>query len=93
MRPRVLGRAVPDADHVLAGAPFIVLGEAQPDDRPALRSDEILARDADGPAEPGGLRDDLIERVHRFRPADLGDRLHFFPMLEQLHAEPDRPQL
>jgi hypothetical protein len=58
-----------------------------------LRSDEVLARDADGPAEPGSLRDDLIERVHRFWSADLGDRLHFFAALEELHAERDRPQL
>jgi hypothetical protein len=78
---------------VLAGAPFVVLGETESDDGPALRSDEILAGDADCPAETGRLRYDLIERVHRFWPADPRDRLHVFAVFEELHPERDRPQL
>jgi hypothetical protein len=58
-----------------------------------LRADEILARNADDPAEAGGLRDDLIERVHGFRPANLRDRLHVVAVFEELHAKRDRPQL
>jgi hypothetical protein len=78
---------------VLARAPFVVFRETEPDDRPALRADEILTRQPDGPAEPRRLGDDLIERVHRFRPPDPRDRLHLLAALEQLHAERDRPQL
>jgi len=63
MRPCVVRRAVPDADHVLAGAPFVILGETEPNNGPALRPDEVLARDADGLDETGGLCDDLIERA------------------------------
>src|ERR1700757_2258808 len=92
MRPRVVGGAVPDADHVLAGAPLLILGETESDNRPTLGSDEVVARDADGPAEPRRLRDDLIECVHRPRAADPGDRLHVVAVLEKLHAEWDRPQ-
>jgi hypothetical protein len=55
-----------------------------------LRAYEVLAGDADGPAEASGLRDDLVERVYRFRPADLGDCLHLFAPLEKLHAERNR---
>jgi hypothetical protein len=58
-----------------------------------MRPNEILAGDADRPTKPGGLRDDLIERVDGFRPADPRDRLHFAAALEQLHAERDGPQL
>ena len=93
MWSRVLGPAVPDPDHVLAGTPFIVFCQAEADDCSALRADEVLAGDADGPAEAGGLRDDLVERVHRFRPADPRDRLHLFTVLEKLHTERYRPQL
>ena len=82
----------PDTDHVLARAPLCVLGIAKPDDRPALRADEILGRDADRPAEPPRLRDDLVERVHRPRPPDARNRLHVGRILEQLHAERDRPE-
>ena len=71
----------------------MVFCETEPDDRPALRADEILARQPDGPAETGGLGDDLIERVHGFWPADPRDRLHLLAILEKLHAEGYRPQL
>ena len=37
--------------------------------------------------------DDLIEGVHRLRPPDPRDRFHLPTMLEELHAERDRPQL
>jgi hypothetical protein len=93
MCTRVLGRTVPDPDHVFAGAPFLVFCEAEPDHRPALRPDKILARDADRPAEAGGLRDDLIERMHRFRTANPRDCLHLTAVLEELHAKRDRAQL
>src|SRR6516164_9441100 len=92
MRSRVLRSAVPDADHVLARAPLLILGKTEPDNRPTLGSDEVLARDADSPAEPSRLCHDLIERVHGFRSADPGDRLHVFAVLEKLHTERDRPQ-
>jgi DICT domain-containing protein len=69
------------------------LQETEPGDCAALRSDEVLTRDSDGPAKPGGLCDDLIERVYGFWPADLGDRLHVFAVLEKRHAERYRPQL
>jgi len=78
---------------VLAGTPFLVFREAEPDHRPALRSDEVLARDADGPAEPGRLCNDLIERVHGFRTANPRDGLHLAAILEELHAKRDHPQL
>jgi hypothetical protein len=58
-----------------------------------LRPDEILARNADGPAQARGLRDDLIERLHRFRPANPRNCLHLVAVLEELHAKRDRPQL
>ena len=93
MGTRVLRRAVPDAHHVFARAPFIVFRQTEPDHRPALRTNEILARQPDGPAETSGLGDDLIERVHRFRPPNPRDRLHLLATLEELHAERDRPQL
>jgi hypothetical protein len=93
MSARIFGCAVPDADHVLARAPFVVLGQPEPDDGTALRADEIIARDPDGPTEARRLGDDLIEGVHRFRPPDPRDRLHLLAALEQLHAERDRPQL
>src|SRR6516162_1179929 len=89
----VVWGAVPNTDHVLSGTPFFVFCETEPDDRPALRADEILARQPDGPTETGGLGDDLIKGVHRFRPADPRDRLHLLAVLEELHAERDRPQL
>jgi hypothetical protein len=57
-----------------------------------LGSDQVLARDADSPAEPRRLCDDLIERVHGFRATDPSDRLHVVAVLEKLHAEGDRPQ-
>ena len=82
MRVGILQRAVPDTDHVISRAPFVVLRKPEPDHRPALRADEIIAREPDGPAEAGGLRDDLIERVHRFRPPDPRDRFHFFAAFE-----------
>jgi hypothetical protein len=78
---------------VLAGTPFLVFRQAEADDCAALRADEILAGDADRPAEAGGLRDDLIERVHGFRSADPRDRLHLLAVLEELHAKRDSPQL
>jgi hypothetical protein len=78
----VIGRAVPDPDHALPGAPGRVLGEAEPDHRPALAADEVLGGDADGPAEPGRLGHDLVQGVHRLRPADLRDRLHRLSLLE-----------
>jgi hypothetical protein len=93
MGARILGRAVPHPHHVLARAPFVVFRETEPDHRPALRANQILARQPDGPAEARGLRDDLIEGVHRFRPADARDPLHFLAALEELHAKRDRPQL
>ena len=36
----------PDTNHVLARPPLRVLGVAKPDNRPALRTDEILGRTA-----------------------------------------------
>ena len=69
------------------------LARPSPDHRPALRADEVFAGEPDGPAEASGLGDDLIEGVHRFRPADPRDRLHLRAALEQLHAERDRAQL
>src|SRR5438552_10594413 len=93
MGSRVLGPAVADSDHMLPGAPFLVFCAAEPDHRPALPPGEIVARNADGPPEAGGLRDDLIDRVHRFRLADPRDCLHLDASLEELHAERDRPQL
>src|ERR1700675_1034545 len=44
------------------------------------------------PAEPRRLADHLIERVHRFRPADAGDRLHLGAVLVELHAEHEGAQ-
>jgi hypothetical protein len=78
---------------VLSRAPFVILGSTEPDHRTALRTDEIFARQPDGPAEAGGLGDDLIEGVHSFWPANPRDRLHLFAILEKLHAEGYRPQL
>jgi len=89
----VFERAVPNTHHVLSRAPSVVFCETEPNDRPALRPDEILARQPHSPAKPRCLGDDLIERVHRLRPSDTGDRLHVFAVLEQLHAKRDRPQL
>src|ERR1700723_2054370 len=48
---RILGRAVPDPDIVCAREPFLVL-RPQSNHRAALRTDEIVCRDAHGPAEP-----------------------------------------
>jgi len=93
MGARIFRRAVPHTHHVLSRAPFVVLREPEPDHRSALRADEILAREPDGPAETSGLRDNLVKGVHRFRPPDPRDRLHLLAALEELHAERDRPQL
>jgi hypothetical protein len=92
MGPRILGPIVPDADHVLAGVPFLILRKTQPDDGAALRANQILAGDADRPAETSRLCDDLVERVHGVRAADPRDRFHVFAALEKLHTKRDRPQ-
>jgi len=76
---------MPDADIAFTGKPFVVLG-AEANHRAALCADEILAGDADGPAEPRGHADDLIGGVDRIRPPDFRDRLHLRGMREQLHA-------
>ncbi len=93
MGGRILQRGEPHARHVLAGLPRIVLGAAETHHGAALGADQVLRRDADRPAQPRGLRHHLVERVHVLGPADLGDRLHVGPVLEQLHAEGDRAQL
>jgi hypothetical protein len=78
---------------VFSGAPFVVFRQTEPDHRTALRTDEILARQSDGPTKTSGLGNDLIQGVHRFRPSNPWDRLHLLATLEELHAERDRPQL
>jgi len=59
----------------------------QPDDRAALRADEVVHRDPDRPAELPGLGHDLVGRVLGPRAADLRDRRHLFHRLEELHAD------
>src|SRR5207302_5317599 len=78
---------IPHADHVLPRPPRFILGVAEPDDGAALRADEVLGGDADRPAEPRGLADDLVQRMDRLRAADARDRLHLGAALEELHAE------
>jgi hypothetical protein len=78
---------------VLSRAPFVIFCQTEADNRPALRADKIFARQPHGPAETGGLSDDLIEGVHRVRPADPRNRLHLLATFEELRAERDRPQL
>ncbi len=46
---RILGILVPDADVSLTGKPLLVL-RGEPDHRAALRADEVVCGDADGPA-------------------------------------------
>ena len=71
----------------------VILRAAEPHDRATLRPDQVVRGDADGPAEPRRLRHHLVQRVHRLRPADPGDRFHVGAPLEELHAERDRAQL
>ena len=52
-----------------------------------VRADEIVGGQPDGPAEPCGLRHDLVEGVDRCRAADARDRLHRLALLEQFHAK------
>src|SRR5262249_26326654 len=77
----------------LARAPFVVLRKPEPNHRSALRTDEILAREPDGPAEACRLGHDLVEGVHRFRPPDPRNPLHLLAAFEELHAERDCAQL
>src|SRR2546430_3812651 len=62
-------------------------------DRTALRPDQVVSGDADGPSEPRRLRNHLIQRMDRFGSANLGDRFHVCATLEKLHAKRDRAQL
>ena len=86
MRRRICQRRVPYASHRLAGEPVLVAW-MQPDDRAALRTDQVLHRDTDGPSEPRGLRDDLVGGVNRLGAANLRDRLHLLDRREHLHAD------
>ena len=88
----IIERFEPNAFHVRAGLPLIRLGAAETDHRAALRADEVLAGDADGPPEARGLADHLIQRMHGFRAADARDRFHVRAPLEQFHREDDAPQ-
>ena len=70
-----------------------VFARAQAHHRAALRADQVVGGDADRPAQPRGLADHLVQRVHVLRAADARDRLHVRAPLEQLHGEDDRAQL
>src|SRR3954468_3375213 len=58
----VLGRAVPDPDIVFAGEPFLIL-RYKTDHGAALRADEIVGGDADGPPQTRRHADDLVGGV------------------------------
>jgi hypothetical protein len=77
---------MPDTDIIFTGEPFFVPG-AEPDHGAALRADEIVGGDADGPAQPGSHADDLVGGVDRARPPDLFDSHHVLDTREQLHAD------
>src|SRR6202012_3373827 len=83
---RILGRTVPHPDIVCPREPFLVL-RAEPDYGTALRADEIIAGDADGPAEPRGHADDLVGGVDRTRAPDFGNRLHLPDLSKHLDAD------
>jgi hypothetical protein len=55
-------------------------------------TDQVIAGDAHRPSRPHGLRDDLVGRMRRVRPADLHIGLHFAVGLEQVHAEGNAAQ-
>ena len=86
---RIFRRAVPDADIILTGEPFLVL-RSQSDDRAALRADEIVSGDANGPAKPGGHADDLVGGMDRGRPPDLLYRRHLLDGCKHLQANHGR---
>src|SRR3979490_3396004 len=66
---RVLGILVPDADETLPGKPLLVL-RREANDGAALRADEIVGGDTDGPAQPRGHGDDLVGGGNRRRRPD-----------------------
>jgi hypothetical protein len=82
---------VPDADIVFAGEKLFVL-RRKPDHGAALRADEILTGDADGPAEPRGHADDLVGGMHRRGTADFRDRGHLLDAGKHLDADHGRLQ-
>lgn len=82
----------PDPGHLFARAPFVGLGMAEAHHGAALRAHQILGGDADGPAQPRRLRDDLIERMHVLGSAYPRDRLHPGAVGEHLHPKGDGPQ-
>jgi hypothetical protein len=88
---RVLRGGVPDTDVVFSGEPLLVLWR-KANHRAALRADQILSRDADGPAEPRCHADDLIGGMHRRGTADFRDRRHVFDAREHLDADHGRLQ-
>ncbi len=83
---RILGGFMPDADVSFTGEPLLVL-RREPDHGAALRADEIVGGDADGPAQPRGHADDLVGGVNRRRSPDLRDRRHLVHLREHLHAD------
>jgi len=88
---RILGILVPDADVGLAGEPLLVL-RRKADHGAALRADQIIGGDADGPAEPRGHADDLVGGMHRRGTADFRDRGHLLDASEHLDADHGRLQ-
>src|SRR5437763_375157 len=74
-----------------SGEPLFILWR-EADHRAALVAYEIVAGNADGPAEARGHADDLVGGVDRIRPPDLRDRLHVGDAREQLHADHRRLQ-
>src|ERR1051325_1527373 len=87
VRARILLARIPPPNHVPARPPRLVLGIAEAHDGAALRAYEVLGGDADGPAEPGGLPDDLVQGVDRFRSADARDRLPLGAAVIELHRK------
>jgi hypothetical protein len=75
----------PDTAHVFSRLPLSV-GLAQPDNCPALLSDQIVSGNTDCPSEPGRLRHDLIGGVDRLGSANSRDCFHLPHRSEQLHC-------
>lgn len=93
VRRCILERREPHALHMLTGLPCLGLGIAKANHRPALRADEIIRRDADGPSKARSLTDDLIKRVNRLGTANAINRLHLLAAHKHLHAEGNGAEL
>ena len=87
----ILGRAVPDADIIFAGEKLFVL-RRKADHRAALRADEIVTGNADGPAEPRSHADNLVGGMHRRGTTDFRDLGHLLDAGEHLDADHGRLQ-